>query len=106
MANYVSNALFVHTEDTEHLSTRLRNNSLGTDVTPVAFDAFIQSPEIFLDGTAHVVVSGDLDTIKKVLNLAIKHDFSVGLVPSANQRRLIKYYDLPAGVDAAIDLAL
>jgi hypothetical protein len=46
MTEYVTSALFVHTEDTTRLIKPLQNNSLGTQITSVAFDKRIILMEI------------------------------------------------------------
>ena len=106
MSNYVSTALFVYTEDSAYLSTQLQNNPFGTDITPVAFDQLMQNPPALLTGVSHVVVSGDIKALKKVLRLSIKYHFSVGILPAETQKDLIRFYDLPGKIDEAIDLAL
>lgn len=106
MTEYVSAALFVYSDDTKHLIQPLQNNSSGTRITPVAFDALMQTPQVQLEGVDHVVVAGSLDTIKEILMLAIKYHFSIGIIPTAKQKHLIKFYDLPKNPSAAVELAL
>lgn len=106
MTEYVTSALFVHTEDTTHLIKPLQNNSSGTRITSVAFDALMQTPQEQLEGVAHVVVAGPLDVIKEILRLAMKHQFSIGIIPTKKQKHLIKFYDLPKNPSAAVELAL
>lgn len=106
MTDHVDSALFVYTQDTKDLIERLQNNPFGVKITPVAFDTMMQDPEGLLDGAGHVVVSGALDVIKTVLGLAMKYDFSVGLVPMHTQKGLTRCYALPGKSDAVIDLAL
>jgi len=106
MTESVSSALFVYTDDTKHLIKPLQNNSSGTRITPVAFDALMQKPQAQLEGVDHVVVAGPLDVIKAVLRLAIKYQFSIGIIPTKKQKHLIKFYDLPKNPSAAVELAL
>ncbi|MGD8741315.1 MAG: hypothetical protein PVG34_13450 [Desulfobacterales bacterium] len=106
MPEYVASALFVHTDDTKHLIDLVQNNSAGTRITAVAFDALVQSPQTQLEGVDHVVVAGSLDVIKKILRLATSYHFSIGIIPSREQIDLIKFYDLPKNPTAAVDLAL
>ena len=71
MTEYVTSALFVYIDDTAHLIKPLQNNSSETRITPVAFDALMQTPHKYVEGVDHVVVAGPLDVIKAVLRLAI-----------------------------------
>jgi hypothetical protein len=75
MAEYVTSALFVYTDDTKHLIKQLQNNSSGTRITSVAFETLTQTPQEHLDGVGHVVVAGPLDVIKEILRLAMKYHF-------------------------------
>ena len=106
MTEYVTAALFVHTEDTKHLIKTLQGNSFGTRVTPVDFDALMQAPQQHLEGVAHVVVAGPLGAIKEILGLAMKYRFGTGIIPAKDQKHLIKFYDLPKNLPAAVELAL
>ena len=106
MTEYVSSALFVNTDDTKHLIKPLQNNSSGTRITSVAFDALMQAPQQQLEGVEHVVVAGSLDVIKEILHLAMKYHFRVGILPTEKQKDLIRFYDLPKKLSAAVELAL
>jgi uncharacterized hydrophobic protein (TIGR00271 family) len=106
MTEYVSSALFVYTDDTKHLIKQLQNNSSGTHITSVAFDALMQAPQTQLKGVDHVVVAGPLDVIKEILRLALKYHFSMGILPTEKQKDLIRVYDLPQKPSAAVELAL
>jgi uncharacterized hydrophobic protein (TIGR00271 family) len=66
----------------------------------------MQTPQEQLEGVAHVVVAGPLDVIKEILRLAMKHQFSIGIIPTKKQKHLIKFYDLPKNPSAAVELAL
>jgi hypothetical protein len=87
MAEYVTSALFVYTDDTKHLIKQLQNNSSGTRITSVAFETLTQTPQEHLDGVGHVVVAGPLDVIKEILRLAMKYHFSIGIIPNNRCRR-------------------
>jgi len=103
---YVSSAVFIYTEDSQYLIETIQNNSFGSQITPLAFDDFIQDPQALLNDVTHVVVSGALDNIKSVLNLAMQYKFSVGLIALDSQKNLIKSLELHKDTDKAIELAL
>jgi diacylglycerol kinase family enzyme len=106
MTNYVTSALFVHTQEMKHLIKPVQNNSSGTRITTVTFDSLMESPQQWLEGVSHVVVAGSLDVIKEILRLAMNNQFSIGIIPSREQKHLIKFYDLPQNPSAAVKLAL
>ena len=106
MTEHVDTALFVHVPETENLCRQLLENPFQVTVTPVAFSTFLEGPRALLTGTDHVVFSGPLEDFKCIIQLATQYGFSVGLVPMAEQKRLVRCYDLPGQPAAAIDLAL
>ena len=95
MTEYVSSALFVYTQESEHLLEHVQANSFGVRITAIEFDAFEQDPDAMLEGVGHVVVAGPLDVIKAVIGLAMKSGLSLGIVPLQSQKNLKKYYSLP-----------
>ncbi len=106
MTEYVACALFVYTDDTEHLIKPVQNHPSGIRITAVAFEVLMQKPQEELEGVDHVVVAGSLDVIKEILRLAMKYRFSIGIIPTKKQKHLIKFYDLPKNPAAAVELAL
>jgi hypothetical protein len=55
MPEYVTAALFVYTDDTKYLIEAVQNNSSGSHITPVAFDALMQTPQEHLAGVDHEI---------------------------------------------------
>lgn len=106
MADHIAAALFVYTPETKALIHALQDNPLGTIITPVAIDELLENPQQRLAGIPHVVVAGTLDDIKQILKLALKYGFSVGVIAGETQKDLIKSYNLPRNLDAALELAL
>jgi hypothetical protein len=66
----------------------------------------LEKPKALLAGTSHAVFSGPLEDFKRIICLATQYEFSVGLVPMAEQKRLFRCYNLPGQPEATIDLAL
>lgn len=106
MTTYVSAALFVHTPKTEFLCGPMAENAFGVAVKTVPYDELIEDAQSCLEGVDHVVVSAPLKVVKKMLRLAMTHGVSMGLIPTAQQKNLIRFYDIPAKVGDAIELAL
>jgi len=106
MKNYVSSAIYVHTPETEHLVERLRQHPSKPSILPVLADTFISERRELLSGIDHVIVSGSLSVIRKVIRLSADYGFSVGVIPTDKQKRLCGHYDIPSEVDSAIDIAL
>jgi len=106
MGSLVTSALLVHTRETAALCERLQNQFDSVHIDTLDLDDLMENPAAILSETAHVVVAGDLETIKAVLDLAVEHKFSVGIVPTPQQNDLMRYYNLPGDADAALELAL
>ncbi len=106
MPEHVSSALFIHNDETAPLCQRLMDNPYGTHITCQDIDSFIRATESGAIDTEHVVVSGPLALIKKIICLSLEHGFSIGLLLDESQKNLRKHFDLPTDPAEAIDLAL
>ncbi len=72
----------------------------------VAYFPLSQMCSIELDNFAHLLVSGTLKEIKEVLELALRYDKSVGIVPLPKQKELIKTFELSSKLSESITQAL
>lgn len=106
MDDTVDSALFVYTPESQRLLARVTKYQYGASIQPVAFDTLIRDPDSTLSGVRHVVVAAPLDAVKAVLRFSMQHGFSVGLIPLASQRELLRAYGLSSRTDAATRLAL
>lgn len=106
MATYVERALFLFVPDTEKLSEKVIANPFGCSVRPVSLEDFLRRPEHFLLEENHCVVAGPLDAIKEVLQLAVEHGFSTGLLPTDHLNGLSSSYGIPKQFDKALEVAL
>lgn len=99
-------ALFVYSDDSEDLVTPLKENSYGVTVTAVAYADFIAQPDRHLQNVEHVVVSGSIKIIKKIVELSLDFHFSIGIIPSKKQKNLCASFDLPKEAEQAVKTAL
>jgi uncharacterized hydrophobic protein (TIGR00271 family) len=106
MQGYVDSALYIYSEDSQSYVDPVLNNPFGVQINAISINAFMDDQDALLDGVDHVVVSGKLEVIKRILRLAMQYGFSVGLLATPDQKSLRKGYGLPDNVDAAMDLAL
>ena len=106
MTEYVNSALFISPASDTELIDRVRTNPFDVEIISADIDSFEQKPSDILNGTNHVVVSGGLNDVKRVLKLAIEYGFSVGLMPQEGYRELAKSYGVPTQPDQALELAL
>ncbi len=106
MESHVKSALFLYVPETAELIEQVVRNPFHTEITAIALQEFLDSPEQYLQQFNHVVVAAPLEAIKSVLALAMDHDFSIGVIPTPGQRNLRNCYGLPKKTDPALDLAL
>ena len=106
MSKFVESALLVYDQAPEGLVSAVLDNSCGAAVNARPLAQLLEAPLACLAGADHVVVAADLDGVKQVLQLAMEHRFSVGILPILRQGRLVRYLDLPGNREQAIELAL
>ncbi len=106
MKGYVKSALFLFAPENEKLVKKVTGNPYNSSITPVALQEFLDKPEQYLNENPHVVVAAPLAPFKSVLALAMQYDFSVGLIPSADQKDLRNCYGLPKNFNESLGIAL
>jgi len=106
MADYVSSALFIYSEEGREFVAKIAENSHGVDITPVPVKVLLDSEKEYLQDCLHVVVCGSIHIIKKIMRLAMEYQFSLGFIPLSSQQSLIRSYGLPEDFTEAISLAL
>ena len=82
--------------------------SLETD-EKILYLPFIENdglPELDFAAVSHLVVTGTLTQIKKVLEIAKENQISVGIIPLTDQGRLSKILDMPKKPAEAFQLAM
>ncbi|MEA1954507.1 MAG: DUF389 domain-containing protein [Campylobacterota bacterium] len=72
----------------------------------VAYFTLSQMCSIEIDNFSHLLVSGTLKEIKEVLELALRYDKSVGIVPLVEQKELMKTFELSSKLKESTAQAL
>ncbi len=76
---------------------------LSEDLQIIEMDAFLaQPPEVL----THLIVSGSLVVIKRVIPIALESDITLGIIPTPDQKNLIRTFALPSKPEEAAALAL
>lgn len=106
MAGYVINALFIHDEAGSVFLESITSNQHGVVIIPITLEIFEADPDFVLAGVEHVVVSGEMSTVKKVLLKAAGSGITVGILPLAQQKTMRQGYGIPKSQKDMISLAL
>lgn len=106
MKSHIHSALFLYVPGTEELIDQVVKNPFDSKITPVLLQEFLDNPEHYLQFAPHAVVAAPLIDIKLILPLAMKHDFSIGLIPMQGQKNLRNCYGLPKKTEEALEIAL
>jgi uncharacterized hydrophobic protein (TIGR00271 family) len=100
----VPEALFVYDPEAAELVEKISSIDTPTSVRSLPIAEFLAAPAEH--PSPHLVVAAPLALIKQLLGLAKEHEFSLGIVPMADQARLRRYLNLPKKDEDAIELAL
>ena len=74
---------------------RLRESEEVEGITFVPFALDEVFPAVDWEHVGHLIVSGDIDEIKYLLELAKSRQYSIGIVPLPEQERIRKVLDIP-----------
>ncbi|SFV56036.1 putative integral membrane protein [hydrothermal vent metagenome] len=97
---------YLYGRDSREFVSKFRDLDITKDVEFVEFEIGSVFPAIDLGSSSHIVVSGNIEEIKLIFDLAHKNSISVGLVPLPTQSRLAKIYSLPITPMEALSLAM
>jgi len=103
---FVESALYIYSKNSTNYVEEVVNNSYGVRIKAVSVEEFRENQEKFLRDVHHVIISGDLDTIKWLFGLAMEYGFSAGLIPTPDQKKITKVYGLPDTLEENIEIAL
>jgi len=106
MEGYVDSALYIYSKEGAGYVEVIANNPFGVNITAVSIEEFRENQEEFLRDVHHVIISGDLDAIKWLFSLAMEYGFSVGLIPTPDQKKITKVYGLPDSPEENMEIAL
>ena len=90
-------------EDSEFIE---KNKVLDIWPSDIVYLPFSQLNTIDPTQVSHLLVTGWVNEIKQVMQLVLKHDISLGIIPTLKQKELIRTLYLPGKTQEAIALAL
>jgi hypothetical protein len=103
---YVRNALFIYDGENAARIDELMQFSPEIVIRSEAMDQFLAPAYTVDPAIEHFVVCATLEHIKAVIEVALKLDISLGILPDKDQKKLCRYIGIPADGENQLDLAL
>ena len=111
--DYMSEALFIYDEHSEHLIEAVSGNPFDTQIRAVEKQQFLSNPQDYLLFSSHLLVSGSMEFIDQMLAFAYEQSLqstdkpcSLAFLPLPEQRILRHAYQLPSSDEENIEIAL
>jgi len=103
---YVKNALFLHAPETSATLDELVQFSPDIRISDEDVDVFVAENYVVDPLIEHLVVSGSIEQLKAVIEVALERSLSLGILPHKNQKQLRRYLGLTADSEMHVELAL
>ena len=100
------NICYLYSEESKELTEQFINNSKSEGISFIPFSANGVFPDIDTEKIDHIMVSGGIEEIKKVISFAKEKGLSVGIVPLTGQEKISDIFDIPGDPADAFELAL
>ena len=94
---------YIYTENENEFIDKAKAYLEKEEVTYLSFDAL---EHLDVREVHHLIVTGTVEEIKRVLVIAHKNNLPVGIIPTSKQKELIRTFSLPSKLDDAVELAL
>ena len=95
---------YVYSEDNQEFIEK--NKLLEVWTSEINYLTFSQVDELNVDKASHLLVTGCLEEIKVLMEIAHKNDIGLGIIPTPEQKELKRTFELPKEIEDAIALAL
>ena len=96
--------VYVYSEEDESFVEK--NKALELWPSELQYLPFEKLDTLDPDKVTHLLVTGWVKEIKKVMEVAYGHDITLGIIPTPKQKELIRTLELPSKTEEAIALAL
>ncbi|MCD6212858.1 MAG: TIGR00341 family protein, partial [Sulfurovum sp.] len=95
---------YVYSEDNQEFIEK--NKLLEVWTSEINYLTFSHIDELDVDKASHLLVTGCLEEIKVLIEIAHKNDIGLGIIPTPEQKELKRTFELPKKIEDAIVLAL
>ncbi len=97
---------YLYGRESEEFVSQFKELEEAAEVEFLPFSGSEPFPSIDFDRCGHLIVSGSLDEIKVLFELAKSRELSIGIVPLSEQGRIAKTLDIPGKPIDAFALAM
>jgi uncharacterized hydrophobic protein (TIGR00271 family) len=94
---------YIHTDEEKAFVDKVKEHLLDKEVYYLSFS---QLESFDVQEASHLLVTGSLYEIKLILSISHQSSISVGIIPMAEQKELMRTFDLPSKLDESIALAI
>ncbi len=94
---------YIYTENENEFIDKAKAYLEKEEVTYLSFDAL---EHLDVREVHHLLVTGTVEEIKRVLVIAHQNNLPVGIIPTSKQKELIRTFSLPSKLEDAVELAL
>jgi uncharacterized hydrophobic protein (TIGR00271 family) len=103
---YNAKALFIYDSEAVDWIEPVENNDLDVKIKSCNIELFLKNPQDYIDENEHLVIAAGMESIEQCLHIAIKYNLSIGLLPFARQKHLIRHYGLSTNLQENLKIAL
>jgi len=103
---YFEKASFIYDDESENLIEFVCSNSFGTEIEALHIDKFLALDPQSLNKREHVVISIAERNIHSFLECAVAYSFSIGILPTNEQKEFIKSIYASSDMQKNLDIAL
>ncbi len=103
---YIQKALFIYDDEESAYLCLIKDNSYGCVCKNVDINTFLNNPTSFKTDAQHILLSCTNENIHKVLQEAVKHEYSIGFLPLSKDKDLIRAYSLSSILSENLEIAL
>jgi uncharacterized hydrophobic protein (TIGR00271 family) len=103
---YQKEALFIYDAAGAEWIDAVQGNPFGTRIRAIDAASFLQDPDSLCEHISHLVAAADMAVVEPLLQLCMRRQMSLGLLPLGGQRTLLRQFALPKRFEDTLEIAL
>ncbi|NKQ40961.1 MAG: DUF389 domain-containing protein [Sulfurovum sp.] len=98
--------LYLYNKEHEEFIESVKKLDMADAITFVSYVSDDELESVELSEAKHLITTGTMVEIKKIIRLALRYNIGIGIVPLSTQLKLIKMFSLPKKTEDAFRLAM